>query len=97
VAHPAAGAGMGDQRIDGLQPLRRTRAEAFSQAVEEALSSETTCVSRACDLKRQAEPPKRLTPSGVGSGDIDAWDVKAQEAAEGCAEYERPQEYRQYR
>jgi hypothetical protein len=31
------------------------------------------------------------------SGDIDARDVKAQEAAEGCAEYERPQEYRQYR
>ena len=45
----------------------------------------------------QAEPPKRLTPSGVGSGDIDARDVKAQEAAEGCAEYERPQEYRQDR
>ena len=38
-----------------------------------------------------------LTPSGVGSGDIDARDVKAQEAAEGCAEYERPQEHRQYR
>jgi hypothetical protein len=36
-------------------------------------------------------------PSGVGSGDIDARDVKAQEAAEGCAEYERPQEYGQYR
>lgn len=47
---------------------------------------------------RQAEPPKRLTPSRRSeSGDIDAWDVKAQEAAEGCAEYERPQEYRQYR
>ena len=38
-----------------------------------------------------------LTPSGVGSGDIDTRDVKAQEAAEGCAEYERPQEYGQYR
>ena len=46
---------------------------------------------------RQAESRRRLTPSGVGSGDIDAGDVKAQEAAEGCAEYERPQEYRQYR
>jgi hypothetical protein len=33
----------------------------------------------------------------VGSGDLDARDVEAQEAAEGCAEYERPQEYRQYR
>ena len=33
----------------------------------------------------------------VGSGDIDARDMKAQEAAEGCAEYERPQKYRQYR
>ena len=46
----------------------------------------------------QAEPPKRLPPfRWVGSGDIDARDVKAQEAAEGCAEYERPQQYRQYR
>ena len=45
----------------------------------------------------ETEPPKRLTPAGFGSGDIDARDVKAQEAAEGCAEYERPQEYRQYR
>jgi hypothetical protein len=35
--------------------------------------------------------------AGFGSGDIDARDVKAQEAAEGCAEYERPQEHRQYR
>jgi hypothetical protein len=39
-----------------------------------------------------AEPQPALR-----SGDIDARDVKAQEAAEGCAEYERPQEYRQYR
>jgi GNAT superfamily N-acetyltransferase len=39
----------------------------------------------------------RLIAGGVGSGDIDAGDVKAQEAAEGCAEYERPQEYSQYR
>jgi hypothetical protein len=45
----------------------------------------------------ETEPPKRLTPAGFGSGDIDARDVKAQEAAEGCAEYERPQEHRQYR
>ena len=42
-------------------------------------------------------PRRRLTPSGGRSGDIDARDVKAQEAAEGCAEYEGPQEYRQYR
>ena len=40
---------------------------------------------------------QRVGVTGVGSGDIDARDVKAQEAAEGCAEYERPQEYRQYR
>jgi hypothetical protein len=44
----------------------------------------------------QAEP-EEIDFRGVGSGDIDARDVKAQEAAEGCAEYERPQEYRQYR
>jgi hypothetical protein len=39
-----------------------------------------------------AEPQPALR-----SCDIDARDVKAQEAAEGCADYERPQEYRQYR
>jgi hypothetical protein len=44
----------------------------------------------------ETEPPKRLTPAGFGSGDIDARDVKAQEAAESCAQYERPQEHRQY-
>jgi pimeloyl-ACP methyl ester carboxylesterase len=44
-----------------------------------------------------AERPKTIEAFGGGSGDIDARDVKAQEAAEGCAEYERPQEYRQYR
>ena len=42
-------------------------------------------------------PPKTINAFGVGSGDIDARDVKAQEAAEGRAEYERPQEYRKYR
>lgn len=41
--------------------------------------------------------PEEIDAFEVGSGDIDARDVKAQEAAEGCAEYERPQEYRQYR
>jgi hypothetical protein len=41
--------------------------------------------------------PEEIDLRGVGSGDIDARDVKAQEAAQGCAEYERPQEYRQYR
>ena len=46
---------------------------------------------------RQAEPPKTIDAFGVVSGDIDARDIKAQKAAEGCAEYERPQEYRQYR
>jgi hypothetical protein len=45
---------------------------------------------------RQAEP-EEIDALGVTSGDIDARDVKAQEAAEGCTEYERPQEYRQYR
>jgi hypothetical protein len=45
---------------------------------------------------RQASP-RRDDAFGGGLGDIDARDVKAQEAAEGCAEYERPQEYRQYR
>src|SRR5215204_6281941 len=39
----------------------------------------------------------RIDAVGVGSGDIDARDVKAQQAAEGCAEYERPQKYRQDR
>ena len=34
--------------------------------------------------------PDGIDAFGVGSGDIDAGDVKAQEAAEGCAEYERP-------
>jgi hypothetical protein len=34
---------------------------------------------------------------GIGSGDIDARNVKAQKTAEGRAEYERPQEYRKYR
>ena len=58
---------------------------------------EDTCVGRACDLNRQAEPPKRFDVFGVRSGDVDARYVKAQEAAEGRAEYERPQEYRQYR
>ena len=53
--------------------------------------------SRLRSERGPAERPKRLRPSGLGSGDIDARDVKAQEAAEGCAEYERPQEYRQYR
>ena len=42
---------------------------------------------------RQAEP-EEIDALGVTSGDIDARDVKAQEAAEGCTEYERPQEYR---
>jgi hypothetical protein len=46
---------------------------------------------------RQVEPPKTIDAFGGGSGDIDARDVKAQQAAEGCAEYERPQEYGQYR
>jgi hypothetical protein len=46
---------------------------------------------------RQADPRRRLTPFGLGSGDIDARDIKTQETAEGCAEYEGPQEYRQYR
>ena len=41
--------------------------------------------------------PVEIDAFVLGSGDIDARDVKAQEAAEGCAEYERPQEYRQYR
>jgi hypothetical protein len=36
---------MGRNRFDELEH------EAFWQAVEEALSSETTCLSRACDLK----------------------------------------------
>jgi hypothetical protein len=36
---------MGRNRFDELEQ------EAFWQAVEEALSSETTCVGRACDLK----------------------------------------------
>ena len=40
---------------------------------------------------------KAIDAFGVESGDVDARDVKAQEAAEGCTEYERPQEYRQYR
>ena len=40
---------------------------------------------------------KTIDAFGVESGDVDARDVKAQEAAEGCTEYERPQEYRQYR
>jgi hypothetical protein len=38
---------------------------------------------------RQAELPRRFDAFGVGSADIDARDVKAQEAAEGGAEYER--------
>jgi hypothetical protein len=46
---------------------------------------------------RHADPRRRLTPFGLGSGDIDARDIKTQETAEGCAEYEGPQEYRQYR
>ena len=40
---------------------------------------------------------QRVSITPGRSSDIDARDVKAQEAAEGCAEYERPQEYRQYR
>ena len=36
---------MGRNRFDELEQ------EAFWQAVEEALSGETTCVGRACDLK----------------------------------------------
>jgi hypothetical protein len=38
---------------------------------------------------RQAEYPKTIDAFGDRSGDIDARDVKAQEAAEGGAEYER--------
>jgi hypothetical protein len=38
---------------------------------------------------RQAEYPKTIDAVGDRSGDIDARDVKAQEAAEGGAEYER--------
>jgi hypothetical protein len=41
---------MGRNRFDELEQ------EAFWQAVEEALSSETTCVSRACDLNRRLSP-----------------------------------------
>ena len=53
--------------------------------------------SRLRSERGPAERPKTIEAFGAGSGDIDAWDVKAQEAAEGCAEYERPQQYRQYR
>jgi hypothetical protein len=54
-----------------------------------------------CTIKDVATAPQAETDEidafAGGSGDSDARDVKAQEAAEGCAEYERPQEYRQYR
>ena len=45
----------------------------------------------------ETEPRRDGRLRGFGSGDLDARDVKAQEAAEGCAKYERPQEHRQYR
>lgn len=41
----------GEKRVDGRNRFDELEQEAFWQAVEEALSSETTCVSRACDLK----------------------------------------------
>jgi hypothetical protein len=83
---------MGRNRFDELERRRSGRPSRRHYLVKlPALVDRVTS-------NRRAEPPKRLTASGgVGSGDIDARDVKAQEAAEGCAEYERPQEYRQYR
>ena len=45
---------------------------------------------------RVRKGPAEAQPT-LRSGDVDARDVKAQETAEGCAEYERPQEDRQYR
>jgi hypothetical protein len=64
----------------------------FPREVTESDRSDCQCVSGGGD-----EALVGFTPSGSGSGDIDARDVKAQEAAEGCAEYERPQKYRQDR
>jgi hypothetical protein len=96
--------GPGSSRPNGSTACSRYSSAMMSPAalrflvVKTSLNSRMTRALLSCDNPFPSCKEARYWDlRGLGSGDIDARDVKAQEAAEGCAEYERPQQYRQYR
>ena len=83
-----------DRPKDSISRQAYGESDPTEDAPTSSLACDTHCrVSAAGPL---SEGPAEAQPT-LRSGDIDPRDVKAQEAAECCAEYERPQEDRQYR